>query len=344
MKLLYFHVPKTAGSSINKFFSQNTERYSFHIEGVENLDNSFFNKYDFLSGHVAYNHINSMIDLRDWITFITLREPISYVISHLKWVRKLADKGEEERLLEHPPIFQKIALEMLKYDFSKSQDISSFIQWLDSINFKYFHNTQLHYLNSNRREKFFTDEEIGEALENLHKINFVGIQENLNEFIEIISYEFGWNLPHSTPNVNVNSENYGFNINDKKTREALKPLYEQDMIIYNEAKKIFNFQKNLYSATSDKNIIGYIDKVTDKKIVGWARFINNLNKVELELKINNSILQTTTANIMREGLKRKGIHPTGLASFEFNLKEKVNSNFKICVKNTDICLGFSHEV
>jgi hypothetical protein len=338
VKLLYFHVPKTAGSSINEFFAKNVKKYHFHIESVDGVDNKFCNDYEFISGHVAFPRMNQILDLKDWITFATFREPLSYTVSHLKWVRKLADKGEEKRFAQHPDIFQKIALKMTEYDFSSPAQITDFIKWLDSINFHYFHNTQLHYMHSTQNQHALTDEQVQKAIMNMKKIDFVGIQTNLDAFMEMISYEFGWEL-EIKPRVNVNENNYGFDITNPETQKALLPLYEKDLILYDEAKKLYNEKRVLYTKKFTENIIGYVDTISSTKIRGWARSKSSLKKVKLELKVDGEIIDTTTARIFRQGLKTKDIHPSGLCAFEFNLEKEIKTNnIEVSVEGTDINL------
>lgn len=340
MKLLYFHIPKTAGSSINEFFAKNVAQYHFHIESVQELTKEFCEPFEFISGHVSFSRMNQMINLQDWITFVTFRDPLAYTISHLKWVRKLADKGEEERFNQHPEIFQKIALKMTEYDFSLPVQITDFINWLESINFHYFHNTQLHYIHQTQNQHELSEQQIQIALQNMKKINFIGIQENLDEFMEMISYEFGWKLDQK-PRVNVNENNYGFNINNPETQKALLPLYEKDLILYEEAKKLYVKQKSLYDNKPTEDIIGYADSITPTEIVGWCRSKSSLKKVELELKIDGEVIQTTTANIYRQGLKTKGIHPSGLCAFQFVLENELDRDkISINVANTNHALLF----
>jgi len=341
MKLFYFHIPKTAGSSINEFFAKNVVPYHFHVESVQDLTKEFCEHFEFISGHVSFSRMNQMLDHKDWTTFVTFREPLAYTISHLKWVRKLADKGEEERFKQHPEIFQKIALKMTEYDFSIPTQITEFINWLKSINFKYFHNTQLHYIHQTQNQHELSDHQINIALQNMKKINFIGIQENLDEFMEMISYEFDWKLDQK-PRVNVNENNYGFNIDDPETQKALFPLYEKDLILYEEAKKLHAKQKALYDNEPTEDIIGYVDSITSTEIVGWCRSKSSLKKVKLELKVDGKIIQTTIANIFRQGLKRKEIHPSGLCAFKFHLENELDShNISIDVANTDKTLPSS---
>lgn len=336
MKLLYFHVPKTAGSSINNFFSRNIKSHHFHIESVKNLNPDFCKRFQFLSGHVSYNRMNSMLNLREWITFATFREPLSYTLSHLKWVRKLADEGEEERFNEHPEIFQKISLKMTEFDFSQAEQIASFIKWLESIDFYYFHNTQTLYMNSSRDGTIISDKQMHDAISNLHKIDFVGVQESLDEFMGLIGYEFGWEIDQN-PRDNVNENNYGFDMNDEATRQVLLPLYEKDLILYEEAKKLYAAKKELYDIAPKKDIIGYVDRVTSTEIVGWVRSKESLQKVELELKVGDTLIQTAKANLYRQDLKTKGLHPTGLCGFKFSLINAIDEECcKIYIKDTNI--------
>lgn len=341
MKLFYFHVPKTAGSSINDFFSNYINKYHFHIEGVQDLDEGFFDQYDFLSGHMSYTQMDKLLKLNDWITFATFREPISYAISHLKWVRKLADPGEEERFNAHPPIFQEIALKMTKFDFSSPEDIQKFIKWLESIDFYYLHNTQLRYMNLTSYRNALKDTSIEIALTNMRKINFIGIQEEMSDYMDNISYEFNWEVKKK-PFVNTNDNNYGFDILCDETKKALFPLYEKDIIIYEEARRLYCKQKVLYENENTVQVRGFVDSRKKYSISGWARFEKSLKKVELDLKLDGKIVSTTTANIFRQGLKTKGIHPSGLCGFGFVIDQDINVNkCKVYVKNTDIELPSS---
>lgn len=338
MNLLYFHVPKTAGSSINKFFSENLLNYHFHIESVENLNTEFCKNYQFLSGHVSYNRMQNILELQDWITFATFRSPLEYVVSHLKWVRKLADASEKERFDAHPKIFQDIALKMLDYDFSQPEEIKSFIIWLESINFYYFHNTQLFYMNQTVHRENITSKQVEIALKNMESIDFVGIQENLDEFMEIISYEFGWEIKNK-PRVNVNENNYGFDISNAETQKALLPLYSKDIILYEKAKELFSKLEEQYTEIIPKDVIGYVDSIKDGKITGWIRLKNNLRKLTLELQLNGEIIQETKTSIFRQGLKVKQLHPTGICAFQFICNREYDlENINVKIKNTDIIL------
>lgn len=340
MKLFYFHVPKTAGSSINQFFSKHVAPYHFHLESVMGIDQEFCDRYQFLSGHLPYNRMESILPLGEWVTFATFREPVAYVISHLKWVRKLADDGEEARFAAHPKIFQDIALKMKEFDFSSAMEITKFIEWLCEIEFYYFHNTQMHYLLATKDQGFLKEHQVNKALENLRKIDFVGVQESLDSYMDTLSYEFGWDVEHK-PKVNVNENNYGFDINDIATREALVPLYEKDQLVYEEAKNIFAKLQKQYQRNSDE-VIGYVDKVSESVLVGWVRYKESLQKVKIDVFVDGKFQGATMANKFRQGLKTRRIHPSGCCQFEFSLDPQVDLNkIEVVVSQTGQKLPFS---
>lgn len=317
--------------------------YKFHIESLNrNSYESLLNNNNFISGHVTYTHINKIVDLNEWVTVATFREPVDYTISHLKWVRKLADEGEEKRFNEHPPIFQRIAKEMLKYDFSIPLDIIKFISWIESIGFGYFHNTQTLYMNSDRNDFAPTYQQMQVALENIDKIDFVGIQDELDGFMGLLRYEMGW-VFNKDPKININENDYGFDKTDKATIEALRPLYEKDMILYNHAKEKYKELLRSYSKTDEHcEIICSIDEYSSNRIRGWARYSDNLNKVEFEILSGRNVIGSFIANDFRADLKRKKIHPSGRCGFKIdlshysnipNLQVQFKHNKKIISKN-----------
>jgi hypothetical protein len=168
-----------------------------------------------------------------WLKVITFREPYSHVISHLSWVRRMADKGQERSLRSHPEIFQKIALKMKTLDFSRPDDITNLFEWLKSVKFNYFFNTQIIYLD--------TKKDLASALYNLYEIEFVGLTETSDTFFQVMNTEFSAGKSRIiAPRENINCNKYGFDMNDSKTRLALLPFIEKDIVVYNEARHVFN--------------------------------------------------------------------------------------------------------
>ncbi|RVU83391.1 hypothetical protein EOL70_16835 [Leucothrix sargassi] len=317
-KLFYIHTPKTAGSSVNEYFNKIFKNKSiFHIEGQLGRAKSFdINNFDFASGHISYDRAKRILDNR-WLKIITLREPYSFVISHLCWIRLLADSDQKERFNRHPEIIQKVAKKMLDVDFSDSNQITSFIAWLESIDYLYLHNTQTFYLDIKKRVDY--------AKKALKDIEFVGTLEELDDFLNMVNNQLNLNSTYSrAPRENVNTRKYGLDINDEKIRKALFPLIDKDILLYKEASKIFsNDLLSYHSSFSPESIKGYIDFADEKSIQGWAMSDDSTKHLRLELYVNDSLKLETLANKFRFNLKAKKIHKTGLAEFCFDLSDLV---------------------
>ncbi len=87
-----------------------------------------------------------------------------------------------------------------------------------------------------------------------------------------------------------------------------------------------------------------VDKVDANLIRGWCFDEDDINIPSvLELYIDDIKVAKEIANIDRKDLCDKGIHPTGVAGFKFNLKEtQIDSKNKIKIKvhNSDYNLNF----
>lgn len=324
MKLFYFHVPKTAGSSLNQFLASKFNNTLTHIESQRPiLSKAFCDNFDFLSGHVDFTEMDKRIDLDEWITFATFRQPLEYTVSHLKWIRKLADEGQEVRLKSHGNLIQRVALKMRDYDFSDANQISDFIKWLISIYCLYFHNTQARHMHVTMDYDYadISDQQLEKAINNMQSINFVGVQDRLEDYLKIIGYEFGWQFDKQ-PRLNVNNADYGFNLDDPDTREALLPLYRQDLILYQEAKQKF---ENLFAQyQNDSNDYwGYVDAFHNNILRGWIRYTGSLKKVTVEVKIDQQHYAYVTANQYRKDLLVNKVHPSGRCAFEVKIPEGV---------------------
>lgn len=231
IKLFYIHTPKTGGSSVNEYFSRVFPKtHLTHAEAHIKNDIAFdMNAYEFISGHLSYPAVRSLLD-DSWIKMVTFREPYSFVISHLCWIRRLADNDEVESYNKHPKNIQKIASKMKTLDFSIASDISRFVDWLNDIEFTYLHNTQTVFISPKKI--------IERALQNLENIEFVGTLERLDEFLSYMSYELSFKVNlQCAPVANVNTRNYGFNIKDPRIKKALYPLVDKDIILYEAASK-----------------------------------------------------------------------------------------------------------
>jgi len=183
-KVFYIHVPKTAGSSLYQLFRKNFDKTLDHLEGKGPFNETSLKDYDAVSAHLSYTRVSRILNLKKWISVATFREPYSHVISHICWVRKLADKGEKKRFKAHPKQFQDLALYMKTLDFSKPADIEKLISHFESIDFHYFHNTQTIYMDANKN--------LDQAFLNLEQIDILGLTESMDAFYSRLHYILNW--------------------------------------------------------------------------------------------------------------------------------------------------------
>ena len=230
-KVFYFHVPKTAGSSLTNLLDRHFENTCHHIEGSEGINNKNLSQFDLVSGHLSYSRMQHVLNLNEWTTLATFREPYSHLVSHISWVRKLADEGQEERFNQHPKQFQDLSLKMKSLDFSEVKDIKMLIKHFVDIDYFYFHNTQTLYMDNQRRYEV--------AKNNLNTINLVGVMESMDDFFRKLQQFFNWNESEQyTERLNSNSNKYGFDLTDQRTRNVLYPMVNKDLLLYDEAARL----------------------------------------------------------------------------------------------------------
>ncbi len=229
-KILYFHIPKTAGTTVANLLDKHCKKTIHHIES-KSISNDFLSQFEAVSGHVTYTAMKNILDLSKWTTIATFREPYSYVVSHLCWVRKLADEGEENRFLMHQKHFQDMALKMKMLDLGNYKDINKLVSYLKNVNLSYFFNTQTLYMDTSKRLNF--------AINNMRTVNIIGLTEFMDDLVKQIDSYFNYPLIAPEPKIlNKNSNKYGLDITDTKIRNSLYPLINKDLYLYEEAVRL----------------------------------------------------------------------------------------------------------
>lgn len=334
MKLFYFHIPKTAGTTLNQFFASKFTNTLTHIESQRQLSKSFCNHFDFLSGHLSFDYMDELLDLQEWITFATFRDPFKHTISHMKWIRRLADEGQEARLAEMPLVYQRVALKMKTVDFSDANQIEDFLDWLRLVHFQYFHNLQSFYMQRTEQQRDLNDEQVETVLNHLSQIDYVGVQDKLDDFTQIICREFGWRYQPQA-RINRNDNDYGFNLDDADTREALLPLFSKDLLLYQQAENQFNQLMAQYQNDAS-DYWGSADTVTNNELSGWVRYHNSLKKPTIEVRINGHHYAYASAENYRPDLKTNQVHPTGRCGFSVKVPNGTTlADCEVMIPGTD---------
>ncbi len=245
-RLYYFHIPKTGGSTVNRFIcSQLSDgRFITHLE-----TNDIFvspdpkhppESYTFLSGHLKYPYVRSHLDLNNWVTLSTFREPVDQVLSNIRWVRLLGEPKNELRLRRHSEKVQEAARQIKRLDLSKPNHIEKLVELMEKEEFFMFHNCQTRHLCGEPSHQRVMPHHLQMALGNLENLNLVGILEQLDEFIIILSLIFGFTITKEYLHpANKNEYWFGMNAGSAELRHAVRPLIEHDEILYRKARKMF---------------------------------------------------------------------------------------------------------
>jgi hypothetical protein len=245
-KFWYLHIPKTAGTSINTIissqFSADESLTHIEIEGVIGNPEkcSEAKRYRYLSGHIAFPSAKSQLDIDERVTLSTFRKPDEHIVSHINFVRKLGEPGEEKRLASHSNAIQHIVEYLKTLDLSKADDLRELVNWMEGEKLYLFHNVQTKYLCGGKGSSTLDSSEILRALRNLQSFDVVGIVERLDEFVFMLAHMFDFTIaPEHFRKENSTNQVFGLDINDKEIRKALTPLIEVDQIIYAKARERF---------------------------------------------------------------------------------------------------------
>lgn len=243
-KLLFMHIAKAAGSTVNSFFASHYPEnlYALHIESNKKWQASpdDLKKLHFLSGHISLHMLDKKLDLDDYYKVTVIREPYAQLCSHLSWIRRLSDPGEEQRFKQHPAYIQKFASKMKNVDFTSPVAVKDLIQSLEEIEVRLVDNCQVRY---------FTWVPLGEAVGDTHALEAikasetfeqVGTTENIGTFLKRIADKMSWPAPDDFARENVTINFYGLDTSKTDIRAVLEPFVRHDLMLYEHVRQSNN--------------------------------------------------------------------------------------------------------
>jgi hypothetical protein len=177
--LIYLHIPKAAGTTLNGIINQQYSRSSlFRFDGINNhkifteLPQDRQNKIRVLRGHFAFG-IHQFIS-RPCEYFTVLRNPIKRVISQYNYIRNNPDRSQHKLL-------QSISLE--DYILQEGKNLC---------------NQQTRMICGLSTPKDCSDRELLEIAQNNLDKHFavVGITEMFDETLLMLKQKFDWKVPY----------------------------------------------------------------------------------------------------------------------------------------------------
>lgn len=282
MKLLFHHIPKTAGTTLIGFLDQ-------QFDTSQILPSNYFKKpardvlkkeiiqkkkdllkYEFIRAHFPANGFNKSFE--DYYRVTILRNPTKRLFSLFNDWRT---KSEESLKNAH--------LDDIKCaSIARSFNISDFLKHITHPIQALFDNGQVRILSGSMTKETLDASDLKKAKETLDSINLVGTTEMLDVCIMLISQNFDWNYPEQIQSLNT-----------RKYDQSEINFADKD-IIYNHVK----WDNELYSYAQQllkKSIVEYFDQIKSS---------NKLEKTHTKSEIEINMLQgfKSTGFHVREGL------------------------------------------
>jgi len=235
-RLIFMHIPKAAGSTLNNWLASHyrPSNYAVHIESQAEWRSNpkQYRELAFVSGHVPVDRLARHFELEHDYLVTVVRSPYAQLASHLAWVRRLSDSGEEHRFQAHPAYAQRLSRKLAEVDFSDPSALADLIGNLDQTETRLLDNCQVRYFSSPRPDAEVTEVHLAKALENARLFNRFGFAERLAEFMESVASDMKWAPPVRVRRQNVSPSYYGLDIENPETREAFRPLVRFDLELY----------------------------------------------------------------------------------------------------------------
>lgn len=247
-KLFFVHIPKAAGSSVNDLLSAalSGEVTYTHIEGMREQWQEIAGS-RLLSGHVRYPEYVKAFSDKDFVVFAFLREPYAHLRSHLNWVRRLVEPELTEFRGGHSKIIQSIADGLATVDFTKISSLEAYVRNIKGGGgLGLFDNCQVRYLSSVNPNERVEEKHLKEAIFNLKQLHFVGICEESKASQSMLAKLVNLEYSETEQRSNVNTYDYGMNINSASIRNTLGPLVKFDIQLYEVALELFKQQKMIF--------------------------------------------------------------------------------------------------
>lgn len=178
-KILFLHIPKTAGSSFNAIFRTAVPegRHFEHLEGHgERLKRICEDGLPyFVSGHLTFEAMQTYIERQDVYSITILREPVDQLLSHLKWVKYVGSPEYPRPESVSLPILE-LARRLFETPLS---DIAAVERLIDSpTGRQLFDNLHVRYMTNARMDRV-DESHLHGALHNVGKLNFVFVLEDM---------------------------------------------------------------------------------------------------------------------------------------------------------------------
>ena len=229
--LAFVHIPKTAGSSINRYLANISPHGKGHVEATPNADMA---AWDWVSGHLTIEALGDMIRAktsRPIDFFATVRNPKEQLRSSINWHFVTLARGENyvRRL---PPSAEKLVRDITNVDYS---DVRSVLKIFEQYHDFFFRIQTVCLLGHQLAgHKQVSADEISR---NLERFKFIGHEGNLPELIKAFRF-CGTGVP-SVPRENQSRYLVDLSILDQPELNSHIEEKHLDLLTYRLVKERF---------------------------------------------------------------------------------------------------------
>lgn len=242
--LLYLHIPKTAGTSLNAYMASHFSQDSvaLHIEH-EKLGRPWrtgdFSDKQLVAGHLKYDQWQALFDVSRY-TFVTvLREPGQQVMSQLAWLTRFTrDESREEREKLHPE-FQAMIARLARVG------PAAFLESITGMEIEVFDNAQSRLLLSLPYKYQLEESHYAAVCERLASFDLVGLTGYVQEFALMLAWHMGWRPGASIQRLNQARPDYYKDIRTAppQLQEIIRDRTRMDQRMYEHAGRLFDRQR-----------------------------------------------------------------------------------------------------
>lgn len=243
-KILFMHIAKAAGSTVNAFF---TNHYSetqcaIHLESNEKWQSNpdELKGLRFLSGHISLTVLSKKLNLDDYYKVTVVREPYAQLCSHMAWIKRLAMPGEEKRFKQHPEYIQVLARKLAATELTAPEQLKTLLATLTEREAKLIENCQTRYFTFVPPGRSVDKTDTRKAIEASATFDRIGITESISSFMKDVASDMSWPEPDEGTHQNITQDFYGLDLSDSKTQEALRPLVKHDIELYEHIASLQN--------------------------------------------------------------------------------------------------------
>ncbi len=233
-KVLFMHIPKTAGTTFNTFANSvyPPDRALTHVEFYDAQEYAQIAKdYQFVSGHLNVGQIRRHFPPDRFRLYTLVREPYAHLHSHFNWLRGIGADKDSPFYQSHHHAFRSIADKLSEKSILNYDDLQTIVDQIDGLSRHLFENSQTRYFLDAHCDRVGTAE-LAVAKQNTALFDLIGITEQYAEFRAAFCRAQHFKFARKDHAFNTSRMHTLFDHQDPTVREITYPLVDKDLVIY----------------------------------------------------------------------------------------------------------------